>query len=125
MADKKRQKLIKNIQTLFDFDENGILPCLAPGMAGPIGMPMGSLELKFEGNPIGTYLAVTWGQEKEAYIIQKNISRKAKNDEILSAFEYYKKEVDNYRNGIIDSYDGEIADIPIYLQKRLGLVPYF
>ncbi len=125
MIDQERKDLISNIKSLFDFDENGILPCLAPGMGGPIGMPFGVMHFKDNGILTGKALFVTWGNDKEAQIVENGISRKAENHEIRNMFEFYKKEVENYKNNIIDAYDGEIEDIPPYLQKRLGLIPYF
>jgi len=123
---EERKNLIKNIQSLFDFDENGILPCLAPGMGGPIEFPYGVMQLKVDGKFTGNGLVVTWGKNNEdAHIAENGITRKAENHEIKDAFEYYKKEVEAYRNEIIEKYDGQIEDIPPYLQKRLGLIPYF
>jgi hypothetical protein len=57
---------------LFEFDENGILLPMAPGMAGPIGLPMGYMDMTnvtVDGKPLEGMLFLSWSDSEVALIV--------------------------------------------------------
>lgn len=125
---KDRSNLYKEIKDLFEFDENGILLPMAPGMAGPIGLPMGYLDMSkvtVEGKPLEGMLFLSWSDSEVALIVTNKEKRAATNEELEYALLHYKKAVKELQEKFIISYSEKGQEIPKYWQSRLGMIPYF
>lgn len=125
----ERTEIFKELKALFEFDENGILPLLAPGMSGPIDFPLGYLDMtkihEKKGDFQG-YLLIQWANKEDAQIVSvSNSHREATTEEMYYALKYYKEYVVTYRQEEIKKYNQKGQEIPKYMQARLGMIPYF
>jgi len=131
-----RAQIFQRLKALFEFDSNGVLPCMAPGMSGPIALPWGHLDvtnLRLNGKLLGDVLFLSWTQEEKAQILTKRPQRKsaepeareATNEELQCALEHYEKAVCEYRQTVLDRCVAPGDEAPLWLKKRLGLAPYF
>jgi hypothetical protein len=131
----ERADLFKRLKALFEFDANGVLPCMATGMSGPIGLPLGYLDLRdvaLEGAPVNACLVLSWGTDDKAQLVSRGVScaskgapREASNADLRCALAHYEKAVPAFRQDVLDRYATAGEEVPLHMQKRLGMVPYF
>lgn len=119
-----KENIYKEIRNLFEFDENGILLPMAPGMAGPIGY-MDMSKITIEGKQLEGMLFLSWSDSEVALIVTNKEKREATNEELEYALLHYKKAVKELQEKIILSYSEKGQEIPKYWQSRLGMIPYF
>jgi hypothetical protein len=131
-----RAELFAHLKALFEFDANGVLPCLAPGMSGPLAIPLGYLDLTdvvLNGKRIGAVLVLTWTNAESAKLHRANIpvgehgsgGRDATNEELRCALEHYQRAVQEYRETVLRCCVPAGEEAPLWLQKRLGMAPFF
>lgn len=124
----QRSEIFKQLKSLFEFDEKGHLSPMTPGMAGPLAMPIGYLDMGKIQTGFPTYkelLVLTWSNKEEALIVQGNNKREATNQELLSALNFYKQDVIDFREEKIKEFSKNGKQLPRYFQARLGMIPYF
>jgi hypothetical protein len=129
-----RTEVFARLKALFEFDDNGVLPCMAPGMSGPLDIPLGYLDLTnvyLNGKAINAVLMLTWVKEESAHLLSAKFPPgtavgPAAPDEVLRcALAHYEKAVRDHREMVLARYVPSGHDAPLWLKKRLGMAPYF
>lgn len=123
-----RQEIFKQLKALFEFDEKGHLSPMTPGMAGPLALPLGYLDMEKIQTGVPTYkeiLMLTWTDKDVAQIIKNNQQREATDEELLAALNFYSQDVIDFRNEKIKEFSKPGKELPKYLQARLGMISYF
>lgn len=129
-----RTEVFARLKALFEFDENGVLPCMAPGMSGPLAIPLGYLDLtsvQLNGKAVNAVLMLTWIKEDSALLLNAKfppgtaVGQVASDEVLRCALDHYKKAVREHREMILARYVPAGHDAPLWLKKRLGLAPYF
>lgn len=123
-----RTDIFKQLKALFEFDAKGHLLPMTEGMAGPLGIPIGYLDMVKIKTGVPTYkevLVLTWTNEEVAMIVNGNIKREATTEELLAALNFYVQDVIDFREKKIKELSKNGKEIPKYLQARLGMISYF
>lgn len=131
----QRAQLFEQLCALFDFDAQGVLPCLAPGMSGPIGIPVGYLDLtsvSLNGKALGGWLLLSWQGEKIGQFVPVAANsqtspepRDATNEELQCALEHYKHAVEKYREDVVQQFKLAGQELSRRHKAQLGMAPYF
>lgn len=129
-----RTEVFARLKALFAIDANGVLPCLAPGMSGPLAIPVGYLDLTdvpLDGKPINAVLMLTWVNEESVHLLSAKfplgtaVGKNASDDVLRCALAHYEKAVQAYRETVLARYVPPGHDAPLWLKKRLGMAPSF
>lgn len=129
-----RTEVFARLKALFEFDENGVLPCMAPGMAGPLAIPYGYLDMRhvpLNGKPVNAVLMLTWVKEESAQLLNAMfpagtaVGQEASDEVLRCALDHYEKAVRDHREMVLARYVPAGHDAPLWLKKRLGMAPYF
>lgn len=123
-----RDNCFKQLKALFEFDEKGILRPMAKGMAGPIGLPMGYLDMSYvttEEKTFKDFLILTWYEQNVAQIINGKNTRDATDEELYYALNYYQKAVENFCQEMVEKLTENGKELSTYWKSRLGIIPYF
>lgn len=125
----KRAEIFKQLKALFEFDKKGVLQPMARGMAGPIGLPMGYMDMSnvmVDNQPLKGHLVLTWSKEEEALIVLSGSNKRAATDEELEyALNHYAQAIKDFREEMITLHTKDGKKLSQYFQSRLGLIPYF
>lgn len=95
-------------------------------------LPLGrgvSPDKEFNGNLLNSAVIVIWGfdkfSDKSAILIKNNEKTDISSEDLEFVITHFKKKAENYQNEIIEQYIKADKPMHIYMQKQLGLVPYF